>query len=242
MSKKTVLVISDGNGVENDFHKWPFFLKLLTTKTLNIVNKSIVGCSNELMFYQLINTIKGQNIDCAIIQWTAPLKVDVIADEFWISQANKDPVYDFNVVNVLNNSWWVSSASKNPYICDYNTKYIKNLHAELRSMSWFMAASEVLKSNKIEYKFSLCYKFNFISPFDNMLAKYPWVWHAPNQGINEFRYNSQYLKYDKGLPQPHPLIGLEWVNKVLKPQCDFIDYSGDAYYNIEKSLLKNVQN
>ncbi len=240
MNKKSLLVISDGNGVENKFHKWPFFLKLLTTKTLNLINKSIVGSSNELILYQLVNTIKEQNIDYAIIQWTNPLRVDVIADDFWVKQANIDPIYHFNIVNVLNNNWWITSGSQNTYIQEYHTKYVKNLHSNLRSMSWIMAASDLLKTNNIEYKFCLCYKLNFISPFDTILKKYPWVWHESNQGINEFRYTSQYFKYDQGLAQPHPLIGLDWIHRVLKPQCDFVDYDDNAYYNIEKSLLKNV--
>lgn len=240
MNKKSLLVISDGNGVENNFHKWPFFLKILTSKTLNLINKSIVGSSNELILYQLVNTIKEQDIDYAIIQWTKPLRVDVIADDFWTEQANIDPIYHFNIVNVLSNNWWVTSASENSYIQEYHGKYVKNLHAELRSMSWIMAAAELLKTNNIKYKFSLCYKLNFIPPFDNILNQYPWVWHKPNQGINEFRYTSQYLPYDAGLAQPHPLIGLDWVDKVLKPQCDFVDYDDNAYYNIEQLLLKNV--
>ena len=238
--KKTLLTISDGNGVENDFHKWPFLLKILTTKTLNIVNQSVVGSSNEMMFYRLAEAVQTQKIDYAIIQWSLPQRVDVIVNDFWQEQAKIDPVYHFNLIDTFDKKWWVTSISKNTYIQEYHLRYINTYQARLRSDSIIIAAAELLKFHNINYTFSLCYSFPFTQPFNTILEQYPWAWHSPNNGINEFRQTSQYLKFDKALPQPHPLIGLEWINQVLKPNCNFIDYDDKMYYNVEQHLLKNV--
>lgn len=236
--KKTLLIISDGNGVENDFHKWPFLLQLLTSKTLNIINLSVVGASNEMMLLRLAEVVSTQKIDYAIIQWSVPNRIDVVVDTFWKEQAKIDPTYHFNIVDTLNTKWWVTSASKNSHIQEYHKKYVNQWHSTLRSESCMLSAAELLKFNNIEFAFTLCYAFDFIEPYKTILETYPWVWHDANKGISEFRQHSQYLKFDKGLPQPHPLIGLEWINQVLK-SCDFIDFDDKTYYNIEQHLLKN---
>lgn len=238
--KSSILTISDGNGVENTFKKWPQLLKILTIKTHNILNYSIVGASNEMIFMQISEAVKTNKINHAIIQWTIPQRIDLVADAFWREQASIDPVYHFNLISNNDKEWWVTSASTNAHIKEYHNKYINQWHATLRSQSYMMAAAELLKFHNIDFVFTLCYSFNFISPQIDILNSYPWVWHESNQGISEFRYKSQYLKYDHGKAQPHPLIGLEWIDQVLKPGCTFIDYDPKIYYNIEQSLLKNV--
>ena len=149
--KKTILTISDGNGVDTDFKKWPFYLSLLTSKTTNIINRSVIGSSNEMMFMQLLDAVEHHPIDYAIIQWTHPQRLDIVADEFWLKQAEMDSVYHFNLVECANHQWWVTSASKNNHIQDYHKKYIKSWQATQRSQSYMMAASEFLKFNKIKF-------------------------------------------------------------------------------------------
>ena len=238
--KPTILTISDGNGVENDFKKWPLLLKILVSKSHNVINRSVVGASNEMIFMRLSEAVMQEKIDYAIIQWTVPARVDVIVNDFWEEEAKNDPVYNFNVINCNDRRWWVTSTSTNPHIKEYHNKYINNWHAALRTQSYMMSAAELLKFHNIEFVFSLCVSFDFIDPQADILNSYPWAWHAPNQGINEFRYKSQYLKYDYGKAQPHPLIGLEWVDQVLKPGCKFVDYASKSYYNVEQYLLKNA--
>jgi hypothetical protein len=238
--KPTILTISDGNGVDTDFKKWPMLLKLLTLKTHNVLNYSVIGASNEMIFMQLSEAVKNNKLNFAVVQWTIPQRIDLVADSFWEDQARIDPVYHFNLINNNNKKWWVTSASTNIHIKEYHNKYIKDWQAVQRSQTYMIAAAELLKFYNIDFTFSLCYAFNFIDPQIDILNSYNWAWHAPNQGISEFRHTSKYLTYDYQKPQPHPLIGLEWIEQVLKPGCKCIDYSPTTYYNIEQSLLKNV--
>ena len=233
--KKNLLIISDGNGVENDFKKWPLLLQMLTTKSLNIINKSVVGASNEMM--QLAEIVAQQPIDYAIIQWTRPRRVDVVTNDFWDQQAAADPVYHFNLIKNNNQTWWVTSASTNSYIKEYHTKYINQWQAVQRTQTYIIAAAELLKFHNIEFAFSLCYELDFIKPIDQLLRTYNWAWHIENQGISEFRHTSKYLHLDYDRAQVHPLIALEWINRVVKPSCKFIDYSDEVYYNVEQSLV-----
>jgi hypothetical protein len=238
--KKTILTISDGNGVDSNFKKWPFYLRLLVSKNAIVINRSVIGASNEMIFMQLAEAVNSESIDCAIIQWSNPVRLDVIVDDFWAEQAKIDPTYHFNLVNNNLQKWWVTSASTNPYIQEYHKKYISFWQAVQRSQSYMMAAAELLKFHKINFVFSLCYKFNFLSPHRAILDSYPWVWHESTQGLSEFRTHSQFKEYDTKLAQPHTLIQLEWIDKVLKPNCKFVDYDQKSYYNIEKAVLKNV--
>jgi hypothetical protein len=233
-----LLTISDGNGVDNDFKKWCFYLKLLLSKTHTTLNQSVTGASNEMIFMQLAQAIQQGQIDQAIVQWTIPQRLDVVIDDFWSEQAQNDPDFSFNLVESNDYKWWVSSASKNEYIKQYHDVYIKYWQAHQRSQSYIIAAAELCKSNNIEFVFSLCYGFEFLAPLEKTLRSYPWAWHSTNQGISEFRNQSKYIKYDQGLPQPHSLIQLEWIDQVLRPHCDFIDYDQKTFYNIEQALLK----
>lgn len=236
--KENLLAISDGNGVDTDFKKWPTLLRLLLSKTHNLINKSVTGASNEMIFMQLADSVQNQKIDQAIIQWTIPQRVDVVADAFWVEQAKADPIFHFNLVNSNNQLWWVSSASGNDLIKAYHDTYIKYWQATQRSQSYILAAAELCRLNNIKFTFSLCYKFEFVQPMDKVLQTYNWAWHEPNHGMHEFRYHSQYTDYDSGLPQPCSLIQLEWINQVLKPCCSFIDYDQQTFYNIQQALLK----
>lgn len=238
--KKNLLVISDGNGVDTDFKKWPTLLKILTTKKLNVINYSVIGASNEMMLMRLAEVVNKQKIDYAIIQWTNPHRFDVMATEFWQEQAKADADYNFNLVDSNNIKWWVTSASSNPYIQDYHNRYVTLPHALMRSQANIIAAAELLKFYSIEFAFTLCYAFDFSGPYQSALDSYPWIWHKANKGISDYRYVSEFLTHDTGKPQPHPLIGLDWINQVLKPGCAFIDYDDEVYYNIKQSLLKHV--
>jgi hypothetical protein len=236
--KKNILTIADGFGVDTDFKKWPFYLKLLTTKTHNVVNRSIIGASNEMIFLQLAEAVKKETYEYCIIQWAIPCRVDLVANDFWINQAKQDSVYHFNLIDNNDKKWWVTSASNNSYIRNYHDRYIGKWHATQRSQSWIMAAAELLKFNNIKFIFSLSNSAEFLEPTSNIINSYPWAWHEKNSGLNEFRHVSQYKSYDKGMPRPHTLIQLDWIDKVLKPSCNFIDYSAEVYNNIEQSLIK----
>lgn len=234
-----MLVVSDGNGVDAKFPKWPTILKILTSKTNCIINRSVIGASNELIFMQIAEAIEQDHIDFAIIQWTNPTRLDVVVNEFWEGQAAIDDVYHFNIVNNNSKQWWVSSESTNPHVREYHTKYINHWQAHQRSQSYMLAAAELLKSKNIKFIFSLCYKFNFYDPFVGILNSYPWAWHTPNLGINDFRTVSRFAKFDiPEYSQPQPLIALDWIDQVLRPHCGFVDYSRKTLYNIENSLLK----
>jgi len=238
--KQNLLVISDGNGVDHDFKKWPTLLKVLTTKQFNLINRSVVGASNDMILLQLADAVKDNKIDCAIIQWTIPNRLDVIATPFWREQAANDADYSFNLVDSNELTWWVTSASKNEYIQQYHNRYVLHPQAMLRSQATMLAAAELLKHHKIKFVFSLCYAFDFTDAYKTVLSTYPWAWHAENKGLHEFRYTSEFLPYDQGKSQPHTIIGLDWIDRVLKPGCDFIDYDQQTYYNIQQSLLKHV--
>jgi hypothetical protein len=238
--KKNLLVLSDGNGVDNEFKKWPTLLKLLTTKQYNVINKSVVGASNDMILMQIADAVKNENIDYAIVQWTIPDRLDVMATPFWQEQAQNDSVYSFNIVNTNDLSWWVTSASTNPHIRLYHDCYVTYAHATVKSQQLMLAAAELLKHHGIEFVFSLCYAFEFTEIYKDILNSYPWVWHEANKGLHDFRFASEFLPYDQGKPQPHTLIGLDWIERVLKPGCEFIDYDSQTYYNIQQSLLKNV--
>lgn len=236
--KKNLLIISDGHGVDVKFKKWPFFLKLLVSKTHNVINKSVIGASNEMIWMRLIEAVREQQIDQAIIQWTWPIRVDVLADKFWSEQAAQDPIYHFNIVKAQGRDWWVTSASENAHIKEYHQLYVDPWQAALRSESYMMAAAELLCQHNVDFVFSLCCAFNRTGILDEEILSYPWVWHQEFKGLHEFRQQSKYLKHDQGFAQPHPLIGLEWIDAVLNPQCDFIDYNQKTFYNIEQTLLK----
>lgn len=236
--KQNLLVISDGNGVDTDFKKWPFYLQILVGDRFNVINKSIIGASNEMMYMQLAEALQEHTIHKAIIQWSRPNRIDVLLDPFWEEQAKADPVYHFNIVESNRRKWWVSSASKNPHIFEYHSKYIKYWQAIQRSQAWMLAASELLKSNDIDFCFALCYNFTFSKPVKNSLLKCPWVWHKPEQGLSEFRMHSKYQSFDTQLPRPHTLIQLDWIDKVLRPS-NFIDYSPDIYTQLENSVLES---
>jgi 16S rRNA (adenine1518-N6/adenine1519-N6)-dimethyltransferase len=85
--KKNVLVISDGNGVNNNFLKWTGLLLLLCGKNIAVNNKSVIGASNELIMMQVAEAVSNDVVDAAIIQWTVPCRIDLVATEFWKDQA-----------------------------------------------------------------------------------------------------------------------------------------------------------
>lgn len=237
--KKNILVISDGNGVNNYFIKWTGLLTLLCSKSIIVNNKSIIGASNEMIMMQAAEAIANNTIDAAIIQWTVSRRVDVVATDFWKEQAKIDPVYHFNIVKSNDTEFWVTSSSNNEFIKSYHTKYIQKWQADQRSQSYMMATSALLRSKNIPFIFTLAYNFTFASPFDKFLSQLPWAWHEPDAGMSEFRHQSEFASYDKNLHQPHSLIQLEWIDKVIKPAADFIDYDQKVYYNIQNQLLKN---
>ena len=232
--KKTLLAISDGNGVDNDFKKWPTLLQLMTLDSLQIKNKSVVGASNELILMQIAESIENENIDCAIIQWTNPLRIDVVVDKFWKEQAKNDPTYHFNIVQSNNHDWWVTSASDNQYVKEYHNRYIKEWQATQRSQAYMLAAASLLKNKNIPFVFTLAYKFNFNGPLTSALKNLPWV----EQDLSSFRFSSTHKDLDQGLAQPHSAIQLEWLHNIIKPQCSFVDYPVERYYNIEKHLIE----
>lgn len=232
--KKTLLAISDGNGVDNDFKKWPTLLQLMTLDSLKVKNKSVVGASNELILMQIAESIEIENIDCAIIQWTIPLRIDVVADKFWKEQAKNDPIYHFNIVQSNDHDWWVTSASKNQYIKEYHDRYIKEWQATQRSQAYMLAAAELLKNKRIPFVFTLAYKFNFNGPITSAIKNLPWI----EQDLDSFRFISTYKDLDQGLAQPHSAIQLEWLDSIIKPSCDFVDYDPNRYYNIQNHLTK----
>jgi hypothetical protein len=232
--KKTLLTISDGNGVDNDFKKWPTLLQLMTSDSLQIKNKSVIGASNELILMQVAESIETENIDCAIIQWTIPARIDLVADEFWQEQAKIDPVYHFNIVQSNNQDWWVTSSSNNQYIKEYHNRYIKEWQATQRSQSYMLAASTLLKNKNIPFVFTLAYDFNFDGPMAIAVKNLPWI----DQDLSSFRLISTYKDLDSGLAQPHSAVQLEWLDTIVKPNCDFIDYDPKRYYNIQKHLTK----
>lgn len=236
--KKRLLVISDGNGVSTDFKKWPSLLEVLCTKTVSVVNRSVIGASNELILMRLSEAVQEQDFDHAIIQWSVAPRVDVIVDEFWQSQADSDPVYYFNLVNCNDQRWWVTSKSDNSYIREYHSRYIQHWQSHQRSQSYMLAAAELLRFHQIPFNFSLCYNFKFADPYKSVLETYPWIWHQANSGLSEFRHQSKFQHLDQGLAQPHSLINLDWINQVLKPSCTIIDYSDETYYNVEQYLIK----
>jgi hypothetical protein len=232
--KKTLLAISDGNGVDNDFKKWPTLLQLMTLDSLQVKNKSVIGASNELILMQVAESIEAENIDCAIIQWTIPTRIDLVADEFWKEQASIDPVYHFNIVQSNNQDWWVTSSSNNQYIKEYHNRYIKEWQATQRSQSYMLAASTLLKNKNIPFVFTLAYDFNFDGPMAIAVKNLPWI----DQDLSSFRLISTYKDLDSGLAQPHSAVQLEWLDTIVKPNCDFIDYDPKRYYNIQKHLTK----
>lgn len=238
--KKILLTISDGNGVDNDFKKWPFYLKLLLSKTHTIINRSVVGASNEFMFMQLCEAVYNHDIDHAIIQWSIPNRVDIVADDFWKKQAQQDPVYHFNIVKNNEQTWWVTSRSENDYIQEYHNKYIKYWQALQRTQSYMMAAAELLKFKKIDFIFSLCYNYEFENPNKNILDSYPWLTCNNNKGYSDFRHISKFSKFDKNLAQPHTLINLDWINTVVKPNTSFVDYDERNYLSLEQTLIKKL--
>jgi hypothetical protein len=230
--KKILLAVSDGNGVDNDFKKWPTLLQLMSMDSLLVKNKSVVGASNEMILLQIAESIN--EIDCAIIQWTVPLRLDVVIDEFWQEQADIDKVYDFNIISSNKQQWWVTSASDNPYIKEYHNRYIKDWHATQRSQSYMLAAAELLKNKNIPFIFTLAYNFNFDGALADAVKTLPWVY----QDLDSFRFTSEFKGLDQGLAQPHSAIQLEWLHTVVKPNCNFIDYDPIKYYNIQKHLTK----
>jgi hypothetical protein len=237
--KKNLLTISDGNGVDVDFKKWPTLLQLMTLDSLKICNKSVIGASNELILMQLAEAINSHKIDCAIIQWTIPQRFDVIVDSFWLEQAAIDPTYYFNLIENSQRRWWVSSASKNLVVQEYHKKYISKTQAELRSQANILAAAELLKSKDIPFVFCLAYELKFSAPFESAITTLPWAWHQPNLGLHEFRETiSKHQLIDQGFGQPHSAIQLEWLHNVVVPLCQFVDYPAERYYNIEKHLIR----
>jgi|694.fasta_scaffold10387_2 hypothetical protein len=232
--KKTLLAISDGNGVDNDFKKWPTLLQLMTLDSLQVKNKSVIGASNELILMQVAESIEAENIDCAIIQWTIPTRIDLVADEFWKEQASIDPVYHFNIVQSNNQDWWVTSSSNNQYIKEYHNRYIKEWQSIQRSQSYMLAAAALLKNKNISFIFTLAYEFKFNGPMAGAVEDLPWI----EQDLSSFRLISTYKDLDQGLAQPHSAVQLEWLDTIVKPNCDFIDYDTKRYYNIQKHLTK----
>lgn len=233
-TKKKILIISDGNGVDTDFKKWPTLLQILTHDSLLIDNRSVIGASNELIFMQLAEALCKSSYDHVIIQWTGANRVDVVADDFWKEQAQTD-FYKFNLVTSNNREWWVTSASDNEHIRLYHDRYIKYWQAHQRTQSYMLAAAQLLDATP--YTFTLAYEFEFIEPMAKSLSELNWIWHEDNTGLSEFRHVSKYKSLDKGLAQPHNAIQLEWLHNIIKPGCDVIDYPDERYTQIEKSLI-----
>jgi hypothetical protein len=238
--KKKLLIISDGNGVSTDFKKWPALLEVLCVKTLTVVNRSVIGASNELMLMQLAEAVQQDHYDYAVVQWSGADRIDLVADEFWIDQAKQDPVYHFNLVESNQKTWWVTSKSQNAHVKEYHSKYIRRWQAQQRSQAFMLSAAELLKFHQVPFGFSLCYNFEFLDPYQSILETYPWIWHSNNSGISEYRTQSKHSHLDQGLSQPHTLIQLDWIDQVLRPACEIIDYSQEVYYNVEQALIKNV--
>jgi hypothetical protein len=133
-----------------------------------------------------------------------------------------------------NQDWWVTSSSNNQYIKEYHNRYIKEWQATQRSQSYMLAASTLLKNKNIPFVFTLAYDFNFDGPMAIAVKNLPWI----DQDLSSFRLISTYKDLDSGLAQPHSAVQLEWLDTIVKPNCDFIDYDPKRYYNIQKHLTK----
>ena len=65
--KKTLLAVSDGNGVDTaNFKKWPSLLQALASASLKIKNKSVVGASNEMILMQIAESIESEKL---FVEW-----------------------------------------------------------------------------------------------------------------------------------------------------------------------------
>lgn len=231
-----ILTISDGNGVDRESSpRWPTILRHLTD--IKILNKSVVGASNETMF-NLLRDTDLSDVDHAVVQWTAFSRLDVIVDDFWITQAENDPVYYFNLHKILGDTWWVSSASQNEHVLEYHKKYIRTAQAKHRSTAFLWAAIAYLNHHGVPFTFSLCYDLDLDLDFPDGM----WAWHKPNGGIRSFHEISKHGNLDiPECPRPHPLVQLDWLRQILIPKIG-MQLDESRFSKIEKMFIERTKN
>lgn len=230
-----ILIISDGNGIDVDnCPKWPSMLKHLTGH--DIENRSVIGSSNETMF-NLLRDTNLSDIDHAIIQWSFPQRFDTVINEYWIEQAENDPIYHFNIHKILDRDWWISSGSKNDAVREYHTKFVREPQAKHRTIANIWAATAYLRHKNVPHTFSLCYDIDL----GEEILDLNWAWHKTYGGIRSFTEQSKHGNLDDAAcPRPHPLVQLEWIKEVLAPVME-IKIDTKRYQKIEESFERRTR-
>lgn len=235
--KKRLLIISDGNGVDSGSNRrWPTLLKLLLNQTHEVVNHSIAGASNETILFKLAETLGEQTFDQAIIQWNGYRRVDLVINDFLQPHVSREEKYN-RTTSINGKDIWVTSGCKNSLISQYHSM-IDNWHTKQRNQAFFLSAANILQQARVDFYFTLGYSFDFEPPLNSFVDQLPWLWHEHHLGLDNFRQISEFKDLDLNLPQPHTLVHLDWIQSVLLPQCSFIDYSPQTFYNIKQALLK----
>ena len=241
-----LLTIADGFGDNSihpdgytDYFKWPEIIRLMT-RGVELINLSRYGAGNEYIVNSLRNNVNDK--DCVLIQWAQPNRLDlIIHDQYnWADAIASDPVYNNNIIDVGLDQMWLSSGSKIKEIKEYHNKFISTRQHKLRSQLYIDYAMLLLEKMKIDYKFMLTTTSEYICDTGN------WVWHSKQQGMHEFRYQSQYCELDFGYPQPIPLIQFDFIKQFIMPVVDLpwrdsrdIDAVESMLYRKQKNYDKN---
>jgi len=241
-----LLTIADGYGDNSiypngypDYFKWPEIIKLMT-RGVELTNLSRYGAGNEYIVNSLRNNVDDK--DCVLIQWAQANRLDLIVHNQynWTDAIASDPVYNNNIVNVGPDQMWLSSGSKIKEVREYHNKFISPRQHELRSQLYIDYAMLLLEQKKIDYGFMLTSAAKQVGINGN------WIWHCEQQGMHEFRYQSEYCELDFGYPQPIPLIQFDFIKQFVMPVVDLpwrdsrdIDAVESMLYRKQKNYDKN---
>ena len=244
---KKILCIGDGFGKGHTWPMWPQLLAELVND-VEIDNYSEIGAGNEFISNCVIDACGKKKYDIVLVQWAISMRLDIINNKQNNISKNiiKDQVYNTKYSNVRINDrlWWLSSNSQTEYIQNYHKNYISIEQQKLRSINQIKLIELYLKQQKISnFLFFSSYKLDFIDmPESNILDWSMWCVDQHSNGMKEYgkTFFPQYVTKEA---QPHPIIHLNYVTKILLPRLDIkINEKrlADLTTEIEKTYASNI--
>ena len=117
------------------------------------------------------------------------------------------------------NQWWLSNASGQFYVRNYHHHYIGPTQAQQRTRNYMQSLAAILTVQGVPYRFTSTYDTEFTPPdLDH------WVWHEAGRGMEHYSRQERFAELRGTEVQPHTLVHAAWVQEILRPNLDFLDW------------------
>jgi hypothetical protein len=215
------LIITAGDGFAAN-HIWPMWPMMLQQSTLDtrVISLGKPAAGNEFIFNSVLYAIENKTPDLVIIQWAQCQRLDLVVDSSTKRNiALNDEIYYHNLYRVEDKEWWLSNASKQKYVTDYHDFYIGQQQAISRTRNYVISMAAILTNKGIPYKFTSTYDTEFdLKTWDH------WAWHEHRRGMEHYSKQQRFAETRGGQIQPSTLVHQTWVDEILKPQLDMLEW------------------